>query len=158
MRAWKSPSECVELDDVLEESKKESTSVSIVLPKGCSMRDAMKKIHHDAMLYIKQIQLVATQKHIAVLKPRVTRQAFVDSCNAYQRDESEKLGLEDGVVVAPNKKLAMQYAMDVYTRTITRVREVRSKFQRDKEKNEREQAEKVEKLAKAKPSNILLEF
>eukprot|EP00974_Lingulodinium_polyedra_P048483 4655796-Lingulodinium_polyedra.AAC.1 len=61
------------------------------------MRDAMKKIHHDAMLYIKRVQLVATQKHIAVLKLRVTRQALIDSCNTCQRDEIEKLGLEDGV-------------------------------------------------------------
>ena len=154
-RPFRSPEDAFELDQPLDAAVGQETRVVITIPMGLSRRDAMQKVHHACALALKQFALEAAKARLVSLQPMCTRMAYFKSCNNFSQDNMDSLGLENGKIILPNQRLAVERAEDLYTKLVDKLRTKRVKEKKiaddAKEKN-------VENLLKAKPEHVLEEL
>ena len=126
-RPFRSPEDAFELDQPLDAAVGQETRVVITIPMGLSRRDAMQKVHHACALALKQFALEAAKARLVSLQPMCTRMAYFKSCNNFSQDNMDSLGLENGKIILPNQRLAVERAEDLYTKLVDKLRTKRVK-------------------------------
>lgn len=158
VRPFRSPVELAQLDEAMDQCRDVPFTMSLILPKGCTRRDAMRRMHHACCTFLKEQHTIATAQYQEELKGLVTKSKFLEACNAWTPQPTTADGLEDPVRPALDTKLARNHAEKLYTSLIDRARQQRDKVRKEQEEKNKQVKVAEEKLLKEKPANILKEL
>lgn len=144
VRPFASPDTVTEFDEGWSHSPEDQFTISVVVPKGATRRQAMKLVHHAATLHAREVSLEAKAMRLQNLASAFVRRALFDACSVWEEKHVDPLGLEDGKKVLPNKKLAQDFVEKLFAGIVAKTRAAKAA------EKEREEAriKKEEELAK----------
>lgn len=145
-RPFKSPCELTALDEPLELAAASDAIFTVTLPKGCTRREALARVHFETTLMVKQTYMRCHEVTADLAKQKVSKEAFLMKCQAYAADQDattqEGLGLDDPVSKCHDLVAIRARYENKYREIIERVRRDRAEAL----KSRREQQEREQKV------------
>ena len=115
----------------------------------------MRKVHHATAAFLKSVSLEAGCAHLATLKTMVTKDMFIESCNAMVSQSQDRYRLEPPLQPLHDSSKARELAEVLYTRVVDRVCKEKSDAEKKKEDEEQKKKDAEIKLKLEKPENLL---
>lgn len=83
-RLWKSPLECIDVDNDLPACVDSPQTVTITFPQKSTYRRAMSLFHHTYTTYAKRLTKEVLAWHQENNKARCTKSAFIKACRTFE--------------------------------------------------------------------------
>mmetsp|Transcript_75271 Transcript_75271/g.233689 ORF Transcript_75271/g.233689 Transcript_75271/m.233689 type:complete len:622 (-) Transcript_75271:42-1907(-) len=158
IRPFRSPTDNIELDEAWSATRNSDVTVSVVIEKGSSRRDAMAKLHHAHVVRNRAISLEGLEARVNALRPLITRSAYYEAIDDMNDDPSENFDLDEPVRPAIDRRLIYEKAEQMYARIVDKTRTRKQKEIDDREKERKKKEAEEMELANAKPSTLLADL
>jgi len=148
---FRAPTQIKELHNPLEQCVSAQKVFTVNLDEGISRYEASKRVHHAALRFSLLAHAEAIEEHLGILRPLVSREAFMKAVNEFKSEDADKLGLDDPVRKPTDMPAMKGRAETKYAKIIDSARAKAA----DEKKKQKEQADKAQadKDRVAKASN-----